>query len=110
MHVEFDGPLHMAHSPVRKGERILQLYDREGRNTSSSDPKMMNSRVFVGNLPSDKVSRQDVEKLFQSYGKILGVSLHKSYGFIQFEDEDSAKEAVKGLHGTMLRGLTLGGY
>ena len=91
------------------GERsIQQLYDREGRNTSSTDPKMMNSRVFIGNLPAEKVSRQDVEKLFRPYGKILGVSLHKSYGFVQFSDEDCANEAVKSVNGRVLHGLRLG--
>ena len=87
---------------------LQTMYDREGRNTSSSDPKMMSARVFVGNLAAEKVSRQDVEKMFTSHGKILGISLHKSYGFVQFDDEESAKEAVKALNGTMLHGLRLG--
>lgn len=33
----------------------IKLYDREGRNTSSNDPEMMESRIFVGNLAADKV-------------------------------------------------------
>ena len=32
-----------------------KMYDREGRNTSSNDPEMMESRIFVGNLAADKV-------------------------------------------------------
>lgn len=87
---------------------LLSMYDREGRNTSSSDPKMMSARVFVGNLAAEKVSRQEVEKMFTNYGKILGISLHKSYGFVQYEEESSAKEAVKELNGTTLHGLRLG--
>ncbi len=69
---------------------------------------MMNSRVFIGNLPAEKVSRQGVEQMFGSFGKILGVSLHKSYGFVQFDNEDSAQTAAKEINGTVLHGLKLG--
>eukprot|EP00731_Ephydatia_muelleri_P038343 Em0728g2a len=68
---------------------------------------MMHSRVFIGNLPSDKLSRQEVEKLFEPYGKILGVSMHRSYGFVQFDSEEAAKEAVRQTNGTVLCGLRL---
>ena len=84
------------------------LYEREGRNTSSNDPKMLNSRVFIGNLASDKVSRQDIESLFSRFGKVLGVSLHKSYGFVQFESENSAKDSVESVNGHKLHGQILG--
>ena len=32
-----------------------KMYDKEGTNTSSNDPEMMESRIFVGNLAADKV-------------------------------------------------------
>ena len=70
--------------------------------------KMMNSRVFVGNLAAEKVTRQEVEQLFSEYGKVLGVSLHKSYGFVQFAEEECAKSSVKGLNGHSLHDLRLG--
>ena len=97
--------------PGREKEaRLQRLYDREGRNTSSMDPKMMNSRVFIGNLAADRVKRQDVVKLFEPYGKVLGVSLHKSYGFVQFDDEENAKKAVKAIDGSVVEGLRIGGH
>lgn len=89
-------------------DKLLSVYEREGRNTSSKDPKMLNSRVFIGNLASDKVGRQDIENLFATFGKVLGVSLHKSYGFVQFESEESAKNSVNSMHGHMLHGLKMG--
>lgn len=98
----------MASPEGQADDRLQRIYDREGRNTSSSDPKMMNSRVFIGNLAAEKVSRQAVEKMFGAYGKILGVSLHKSYGFVQFDNEEAAREAVKAINGTTLHGLKLG--
>ena len=85
-------------------ERMLKIYERDGRNTSSNDPKMMEARVFIGNLPADQVTRQAVEEMYKDYGKILGISLHKSYGFVQFDDSDSANTAVKATHGKMMNG------
>ena len=41
-------------------------------HTNSEDPKMLNSRVFIGNLPTDKVGREDLENIYKKYGKILG--------------------------------------
>ena len=89
-------------------ERMLKIYERDGRNTSSNDPKMMEARVFIGNLPSESVTRQAVEQMYKEYGKILGISLHKSYGFVQFDNEESAKVAVKATHGSMMSGKRLG--
>lgn len=90
------------------GDDRMSVYEREGRNTSSNDPKLLNSRVFIGNLPSDKITRHEVENLFSEFGKVLGVSLHKSYGFVQFESEACAKESVTAMHGHELHGLSLG--
>ena len=89
-------------------DRMLKIYERDGRNTSSNDPKMMEARVFIGNLPADEVNRQAVEELYKEFGKILGISLHKSYGFVQFENSDCANTAVKATHGRIMNGKRLG--
>ena len=34
-------------------------------------------RVFVGNLNTFQVVKVDVEKIFQKYGRIAGISMHK---------------------------------
>ena len=81
-----------------------------GSETNSNDPKMLNARVFIGNLPAEKVSRREVETMFAVYGTILGVSLHKTYGFVQFNNEADAKKAVKGVHGRKVEGNVLGLY
>lgn len=96
---------------VDTGECTRKMSGRDsavGTNTSSNEPKMLDSRVFIGNLPSEKVSRKVIEELFAGYGNILGVSLHKSYGFVQFENEEDAKKAVEGTHKKLLEGNALG--
>ena len=40
-----------------KDNKLHRLYEMEGRNTSSTDPKMMESRLFIGNLASDLVTK-----------------------------------------------------
>lgn len=55
-----------------------------GNQTSSQDPQAVNSRVFVGNLNTFQVTKTDVEKIFQRYGKIAGEDycwLYKIWNF-----------------------------
>lgn len=40
--------------------------------TKSKDPKLVASRVFIGNLPSERTSREELEEKFKQYGNILG--------------------------------------
>ena len=47
-----------------------------GNQTSSVDPQAVNSRVFVGNLNTFQVTKTDVEKVFQRYGRIAGEYLY----------------------------------
>ena len=87
-------------------KRVRSL-ERDGRNTSSSEPKMIRSRIFIGNL-DEKVIRPDLESVFKSYGKIIGVSLHKNFGFVQFDNEESAHKAVAELDGKTIKGRKAG--
>mgnify|MGYP001486582229 CR=1 FL=1 len=48
-----------------------------GNQTSSVDPQAVNSRVFVGNLNTFQVTKTDVEKVFQRYGRIAGMQYVK---------------------------------
>ena len=51
-----------------------------GNQTSSVDPQAVNSRVFVGNLNTFQVTKTDVEKVFQRYGRIAGMQNVSKYG------------------------------
>lgn len=68
---------------------------------------MIRSRIFVGNL-TDQVTRQDIEKAFKKYGTILGVSLHKNFGFVQFDSQESADKAVTEEEDTTIHGHKVG--
>lgn len=76
--------------------------------TSSNDPKLIKARVFVGQLDTSKVTKKDVEKVFEPFGKLLGVLLLNGYGFVQYEEEECAKKAIKDAHGTEICGSKIG--
>ena len=42
--------------------------------TNKTDPRSLNSRVFIGNLNTLLVTKADVEAIFSKYGKIVGCS------------------------------------
>lgn len=42
-------------------------------DTNINDPDLMKSRVFIGNLPIDKITKPEMEQIFSKYGNILGM-------------------------------------
>ncbi|XP_053185428.1 heterogeneous nuclear ribonucleoprotein C-like [Scomber japonicus] len=75
--------------------------------TNKTDPRSLNSRVFIGNLNTLLVTKADVEAIFSKYGKIVGCSIHKGYAFVQFANERNARSAVTGEDGRMIVGQVL---
>eukprot|EP00124_Ichthyophonus_hoferi_P000890 Ihof_evm14s38 gene=Ihof_evmTU14s38 len=63
----------------------------------------MGPRIFVGNLARD-VREDDIDHLFEKYGKVLEVTLKNGFGFVEFEDERDAEDAIKGVDGVDLLG------
>ena len=78
--------------------------------TNRADPHSVRCRVFIGNLPTDKMSRQEMEDVFSHHGKVAGVSIHTHFGFVQYENERSADEAVSKENGKVYYGKRLGEY
>lgn len=76
--------------------------------TNKTDPRSLNSRVFIGNLNTLLVTKGDVEAIFSKYGKIVGCSVHKGYAFVQYANERNARAAVGGEDGRMIVGQVLG--
>lgn len=79
-------------------------------DTSAMDARSIRSRVFVGHLNTERASRRDLEKLFSSCGKVIAISLLNGYGFVQFDNEESARKAIEEVHGTPFFGMKLGGH
>ncbi|XP_024860584.1 heterogeneous nuclear ribonucleoproteins C1/C2 isoform X2 [Kryptolebias marmoratus] len=75
--------------------------------TNKTDPRSLNSRVFIGNLNTLLVTKADIEAIFSKYGKIVGCSVHKGYAFVQYANERNARAAVGGEDGRMIVGQVL---
>ncbi|XP_026142937.1 RNA-binding Raly-like protein [Carassius auratus] len=75
--------------------------------TNKTDPRSLNSRVFIGNLNTAVVKKTDIELIFAKYGKITGCSVHKGFAFVQYACERNARSAVAGENSRVLAGQTL---
>ncbi|KAI9147752.1 LOW QUALITY PROTEIN: RNA-binding protein [Paramyrothecium foliicola] len=62
------------------------------------------SRIFIGNLSSDKVSKRDVFDLFHRFGRLAQISLKSAYGFVQYHTVDEGRRALENLQGIEIKG------
>lgn len=77
----------------RKYDHFL---DEERRyvNEAKWDQFPLGSRLFVGNLSSEKVTKRDIFHVFHSYGDLAQVSIKQAYGFVQFLKADDCARAL----------------
>ncbi|XP_061582802.1 nuclear receptor coactivator 5 isoform X2 [Cololabis saira] len=80
---------------------------RFSRTCSSNDPRDLERRIFVGNLPTSDMSNKDLEELFSPHGEIVGVSLFRGYGFVQFERVEEAEAAKAAQKGRIYKGYKI---
>lgn len=62
------------------------------------------SRLFVGNLSSERVTKRDIFHVFHPYGRIAQISIKQAYGFVQFFDIVSCDKATRAENGRIIRG------
>ncbi len=68
-------------------------------------------RLYVGNLPYT-VNQAKLEEMFSPFGTIVSASVitdkfsgrSKGFGFVEFDNDESAKEAIAKLDGTEMEG------
>ncbi|KAL6839523.1 hypothetical protein ACP4OV_030793 [Aristida adscensionis] len=80
---------------------------------SNRDPSMRKSgraNVFVKNL-EPSIDSKSLYEMFSSFGTILSCKVatdpigeSKGYGFVQFESDESAQDAINGLNGMLANG------
>ncbi|KAJ6152465.1 hypothetical protein N7497_006784 [Penicillium chrysogenum] len=63
----------------------------------------MGSRLFVGNLPTERVTKRDMFHIFHKYGKLAQISIKQAYGFIQFLEASSCRAALDVEQGAIVR-------
>ncbi|XP_070849959.1 nuclear receptor coactivator 5 isoform X1 [Chaetodon trifascialis] len=80
---------------------------RYSRSCNSNDPRDLERRIFVGNLPTSDMEKKDLEELFSPYGKIVGVSMFRGFGFVQFERVEEAEAAKAAQKGRIYKGYKI---
>ena len=86
---------------------------RVGKNfTNSEEPHMQRARLFVGDLNtrSGDLRKRDLDDIFSKYGRVVGISIHNGYAFVQMERERSANKAIHYAHGRLINGNKIRKY
>ncbi|CAH2039482.1 unnamed protein product, partial [Iphiclides podalirius] len=63
-------------------------------------------RIYVGGL-TDKATVEELYDHFIHFGQINGIIVNRNFGFVQFEKETSAQEAIAKSNGSIFQGKTL---
>ncbi|KAF1351887.1 hypothetical protein BDV97DRAFT_375919 [Delphinella strobiligena] len=62
------------------------------------------SRLFVGNLSSERVTKRDIFHVFHRYGHLAQISIKQAYGFVQYLQTDACARAMQVEQGKVIRG------
>lgn len=62
------------------------------------------SRLFVGNLSSERVTKRDIFHVFHKYGDLAQISIKQAYGFVQFLESVGCSKAINAEQGKTIRG------
>ncbi|KAH0171775.1 hypothetical protein KCU82_g4271, partial [Aureobasidium melanogenum] len=62
------------------------------------------SRLFVGNLSSERVTKRDIFHVFHKYGDLAQISIKQAYGFVQFLESGGCSKAISAEQGKTIRG------
>lgn len=76
--------------------------------TNSKSPNDMKSRIFIGNLNTNLLTKRQLHVIFSAYGEIAAMSMHKGFAFVQYKDEMDALNAVYAQDGRILAGQAIG--
>merc|ERR1719273_671695 len=109
-------PRRRSRSPRRRSRspRRRSRSPRRSPSRSLSPRGGQKNKVYIGNL-SFKTREEDIEYEFQRYGRVNDIYLPldretgrpRGFGFVTFEDDRDAKEAVRDMDGRKLDGREL---
>ncbi|XP_055315598.1 putative uncharacterized protein DDB_G0282499 [Sitodiplosis mosellana] len=63
-------------------------------DNSIRDPNTVNCRIYVGNL-KENTPKNELQAIFSKYGNIRGVMVSRNFGFVQFDSESNANNAIE---------------
>ncbi|KAI1469144.1 uncharacterized protein F4812DRAFT_320364 [Daldinia caldariorum] len=97
------GPPSQASDQHQRWESFLQE-ERRYVSEAKWDRFPEGSRLFIGNLSSDRVSKKEVFDIFCKYGRLAQISLKQAYGFVQYHTLAEGQAAMDHLQGIEVKG------
>ena len=88
---------------------IQQKYDQflrdeeEFTKEGAWDKFPRDSRLFVGNLPTEIVTKRDIFHIFHRFGRLAQISIKQAYGFVQFMDKEACETALHAEQGGKIK-------
>ncbi|KAJ5253163.1 hypothetical protein N7489_003573 [Penicillium chrysogenum] len=74
---------------------VQKKYDQFLHNERINDLFPIQSRLFVGNLLTERITKRDMFHIFHKYGKLAQIAIKQAYGFIQFLEASSCHAALR---------------
>ncbi|KAH3687704.1 hypothetical protein WICPIJ_001327 [Wickerhamomyces pijperi] len=94
--VSASGPRHDLSVPMTAEEsELYEAYLASERKVNHRQELRPNSKLFIGNLPGDYMTKEGIFRVFHKYGKILSITFKGQYGFVQFQEPESVSEAIQ---------------
>ncbi|KAF1946687.1 hypothetical protein EJ02DRAFT_217593 [Clathrospora elynae] len=92
--------------PPEVNRKYEEFLDQERKFVTEGqwDQFPMGSRLFIGNLPTEKVTKRDIFHRFYRHGRLAQISIKQAYGFVQFLDSESCRRALDSEQGQAVRG------
>ncbi|KAF2851243.1 hypothetical protein T440DRAFT_517703 [Plenodomus tracheiphilus IPT5] len=92
--------------PPEVNRKYEEFLDQERKFVTEGqwDQFPMGSRLFIGNLPTEKVTKRDIFHRFYRHGRLAQISIKQAYGFVQFLDSESCRRALDAEQGQAVRG------
>ncbi|KAL5121052.1 nuclear polyadenylated RNA-binding protein 3 [Pleosporales sp. CAS-2024a] len=92
--------------PPEINKKYEEFLDQERKFVTEGqwDQFPLGSRLFIGNLPTEKVTKRDIFHRFYRHGKLAQISIKQAYGFVQFLDSESCRRALDAEQGQAVRG------
>jgi nuclear polyadenylated RNA-binding protein 3 len=88
-------------------ERLYEKFLQNEREVVASarwDDFPNGTRMFIGNLPSDRIGKKDIFRLFYPYGRLAQISIKQAYGFVQFYEKADCDDAIRSQQGMIITG------
>ncbi|KAM7221880.1 hypothetical protein V8F06_002631 [Rhypophila decipiens] len=100
-----DASVHQFHAASTQQEWEAFMADEKQYTSEAKWEKFPDgSRIFIGNLSSERVSKREVFNVFHKFGRLAQISLKSAFGFVQYHTAEEGKVAIQNAQGIEMGG------